>query len=88
MLKFVSIFATLAALGFGMANAQQIQTAHATQQEPSLTKLEVQGADFDIIICSIKPGANVDCGQPEHADQWKTRVYLVPKGETPALSKR
>jgi hypothetical protein len=46
--------------------------------------MEVPGPDFDIVIASIKPGAcaNVDCGRSERADQWQTRVYLVPKSES------
>ena len=83
MLKYISIFATLAALGLGMANAQQKQAMLPNQPQPLLTKMDVRGADFDIVICSIKPGADVNCGQPApRADQWQTRVFLVPKGET------
>jgi hypothetical protein len=81
MFKYVSIFAALVALGLVTAYAQQTQANHAKTPEPLLTKMELPGADFDIVICSIKPGADVDCGQPERADQWRTRVFLVPKGE-------
>ncbi len=82
MLKFISIFATVAAVGLGVANAQQKQAMLRNQQQPLLTTMEVPGADFDIVICTIRPDEDVNCGQPRpRADQWQTRVFLVPKGE-------
>lgn len=78
MLKYASIFAMLTALGLCTANAQQTQAIPATPSVPSLTKMDVHGADFDIVIATFKPGANIPA---ERTDQWRSRVYLVPKGE-------
>lgn len=81
MFKYVSTLTMLAALGMGVANAQQAQ-APPNQDKPLLTKLEIPGADFDIVIATIKPGENIDPGKSSaRADQWQTRVYLVPKAE-------
>ncbi len=83
MPKYFLIVAILITLSFGGANAQQKQAMLPNQDAPLLTTMEVPGADFDIVIASIKPGActNADCGRSERSDQWRTRVYLVPKGE-------
>lgn len=47
MRKYLTIFATLIALGTGSANAQQVET--------TVQKMVVPGADFDIIIVLAKP---------------------------------
>jgi len=79
MFKYVSTIIILAAIGTGAANAQQAQ-ASLHQNKPLLTKLEIPGADFDIVIATIKPGENIDPGNsPSRVDQWQTRVYLMPK---------
>lgn len=81
MFKYVSTIIMLAAIGTGAANAQQTQ-ASLNQNNPLLSKLEIPGADFDIVIATIKPGENIDSGSSSaRADQWQTRVYLVPKAE-------
>jgi len=51
MLKTISICATLVFLGTGAANAQQ--------REAVLKKLEVPGADFDLVVAMAKPGGAV-----------------------------
>jgi hypothetical protein len=81
MRKYVPIFAAVTALGLVTAYAQQTQAIHAKTSEPLLTKLEMPRAEFDIIICTIRPGTNADCGMSERADQWQTRVFLVPKAD-------
>ena len=60
MLKYFSICAALVALGSGSANAQQ--------QEAVLQKMEVPGADFDIILAMPKsPGVTINLGNSPDA---------------------
>lgn len=59
MLKFISICSALVILGTGAVSAQQ--------QEAALKKLEVPGADFDIVVAMAKPAgaAFVQHGLPD-----------------------
>jgi hypothetical protein len=94
MLKCFSIWAALAALGMGSLNAQQPNATPQTQRpKVTISKLEVPGADFDIIFATTECPADAICeldGQwaPRMYGRWRTHVHLVPKGETLALPER
>ncbi len=88
MLKYISICAALFVIGTGSLNAQQQETDPPKQPSgENLTKIEVPGADFDIVFATTEPQAVavIDSGcqiDPLDAGLWPTRVYHVPKGDT------
>ena len=80
MLKQFTLCATLIALGSGTLNAQQPTTMQSQEQ---LTRVEVPGADFDLIVATMATSATAATGgqnDPLDAGLWPTRVYRVPKG--------
>lgn len=94
MLKYFSIGVTLVALGTGSLNAQQ-PDAPPQRQRPNVTisKLELPGADFDIVFATAECPADATCEPGSHSDplqygRWRTHVHLVPKGEALDLSER
>ncbi len=86
MLKQLSMCVMLLAIGTGSLNAQQQKATQHYQPQESVTKIEVPGADFDILVATtkshvgetIEPGAQID---PLDVGLWPTRVYLAPKSE-------
>lgn len=54
MLKYIPICAAFVALGTGSLNAQYAQHVQQGQQEAALQKVEVPGADFDIVLAMPK----------------------------------
>lgn len=65
MRKYFAIFAALALIGMGSANAQQ--------QEGQLHRIELPHADFDVVLVTAKPGSSIDLrGQPD-----PSVVYLM-----------
>jgi hypothetical protein len=94
MLKYLSICAALIAFGTGSVGAQQEETiAQKEKQKVTMSKMEVPGADFDIIFVTAESRAAVTNDLDSQADPLvyaglRTRVYLVPKGETLALPAR
>jgi hypothetical protein len=94
MLKHFWIGLALVALETGSLSAQQ-QNAMPEAQPPGVTisKLEVPGADFDIILATVECSADATCepdsqSAPPRYGRWRTHVHLVPKGETLALPER
>jgi hypothetical protein len=94
MLKHLSICAALVSFGTGSVGAQQRE---AIPQNPhkrvATSKMEVPGADFDIIFVTTEARAGVTDDLDSQPDPLayaglRTRVYLVPKGETLALPER
>jgi hypothetical protein len=92
MFKYFSIWAALVALGTGSLNAQQ---SNATPQRPKVTmsKMELPGADFDIIFATTECPADASCdpdtqSAPPMYGRWRTYVHLVPKGVTPVSPER
>jgi hypothetical protein len=61
-------------------------------QNESLTRIEVPGAEFDLVVATVKQQSvpNLDGGQHDPLDGglWPTRVYVVPKGDVLASPKR
>ncbi len=87
MLKKLSMCAMLLAIGSGSLNAQQQMTTQQHQPQESVTKIEVPGADFDLVVVTTKSqvGGTMETRaqiDPLDAGLWPTRVYLVPKSET------
>ncbi len=88
MLKYIPFCAALLVIGAGSLHAQQQETYPPQQlQGESLTRIEVPGADFDIVFATTEPRAVAvidGSGQidPLDAGLWPTRVYQVPKGHT------
>lgn len=69
MLKYISICATLLALGTGSLNAQYAQHVQQGQQEAGLQKIKVPGAGFDILLAMPKSaaGATINFGNAPDA---------------------
>ncbi len=90
MFKQLSMCAMLLAIGTGSLDAQQQATTR--QSEPprqSLTKIEVPGADFDIVVdtTNLQVGATNETGaqlDPLDVGLWPTHVYLVSRIKTAA----
>jgi hypothetical protein len=82
MLKYISICAALVTLGTGSLNAQQAQQAKQVQQEAGVQKIEVPGAEFDLLLAMPKSptGATINYGNAPDA----TIIYLI--GDELALS--
>jgi hypothetical protein len=85
MLKRLSICATLIAFGTGSVGAQREETiTQKEKQNVTMSKIEVPGADFDIIFITaeFRAGMTDDLqSDPLAYAGLQTRVYLVPKGK-------
>lgn len=94
MTTYVSICAVIIVLAMGSLNAQERQIRQQDQPAgETLTKVEVPGADFDIVVATTKSqiGAIANSGKqldPLEVGLWPTSVYLVPKGETVGAAKK
>jgi hypothetical protein len=87
MIKSFAICAALVALGTGSLAAQERQATQPDQMQgrEHLTRVEVPGTDFDLIIAETiaSGGAAIDGNvqsDPLDAGLWPTEVYFVPKG--------
>ena len=86
MLKPLWICAAFIILGAPSSHAQQHDTTLQDLPGQSLTRVEVPGADFDIVVSTTKSQVSAmikSDGQIDPLDVglWPTQVYLVPKAE-------
>jgi hypothetical protein len=94
VLKHLSICIALIAVATGSLSAQQREAIpQNSHQRVATSKMEVPGADFDIIFVTTESRAGVTDDLDSQPDPLayaglRTRVYLVPKGETLALPER
>jgi hypothetical protein len=83
MLKHLSICAALLAFGTGSVGAQQEEKIEQKEKHKvTMSKMEVPGADYDIIFITTESRAGMtDEPDPLAYAGLQTRVYLVPKGK-------
>ncbi len=84
MLKQLSICAAFVLFGASSSHAQQDNGTLQDLQGQSLTRIEVPGANFDIVVSTTKSQVSATIksdGQVDPLDVglWPTQIYLVPK---------
>ncbi len=86
MFKQLCICTAFIMLGASSSHAQQHNATTQDLPGQSLTRLEVPGASFDIVVSTTKPqdsGIIKSDGQIDPLDVglWPTQVYLMPKAK-------
>ena len=86
MFKSLILCATLVAVGTSSVRAQERENQ---PQNVTISKLEVRGADFDIVFVTseVRPDTPDDRDVLAEGSSYaglKTRIYLIPKGENVA----